>query len=206
MPSTSETITRRMNNPPVFSKLDADRILRRAAEIEGSEDSRRFTADDLRSIAGEAGFGIQAVERAIAEAQQAAASDVRRRAVHRSGIVKSYISTSRTIPIEITSDELMNVVRLCQPYREGPAQLKLERDRITWRDRKGLSFTVTSAGGETEIQVVVSKFAVRRGRWMTWVRAAADRLESLVLLVAAQGQHTIVPPPEPMPSLAPGQH
>jgi len=56
----------------MFSKIDADRILMRAAEIEGSEGSRALTVDELRSISGEAGFGSQAVERAIAEAQQAA--------------------------------------------------------------------------------------------------------------------------------------
>jgi hypothetical protein len=36
----------------------------------------------------------------------------------------------------------------------------------------------------TQIRVFVSKILVRRGRWMGWVNAAADTLESLVSLVA----------------------
>ena len=41
-----------MTNSPMFSKMAADRILRRAAEIEGSEESGPVTVDELRSIAG----------------------------------------------------------------------------------------------------------------------------------------------------------
>ena len=52
---------RHMTNSPMFSKIDADRILKRAVEIEGSEDAGPLTIDELRSIAGEAGFGSQAV-------------------------------------------------------------------------------------------------------------------------------------------------
>jgi hypothetical protein len=43
---------------------------------------------------------------------------------------------------------------------------------------------MTSAGGTTEIRVFVSKVLLRRGRWMGWVKSAADRLETLTLLVA----------------------
>ncbi len=46
------------NDSLMFSKLDADQILRRAAEIEGSEDTGPITIAELRSIAGEAGFGL----------------------------------------------------------------------------------------------------------------------------------------------------
>ena len=53
-------------------------------------------------------------------------------------------------------------------------------------DRKGIRFAVSSAGGVTEIRVYVSKVLLRRGRWMGWVKAAADRLEMLALLVARQ--------------------
>jgi hypothetical protein len=80
----------------------------------------------------------------------------------------------------------MRTVHLFQPYREGPPQVKLEEHQITWRDRKGVSFSVTSVAGTTEIRVFVSKLLVRRGRWIGWVKAAADRLESLVLLLATQ--------------------
>ena len=146
-----------------------------------------MTADELRSIAGEAGFGAQAVERAIAEAHQAAAqTEVRRWQVEKSGIVITRLSTTRAIPIQISSEQLATTVRLFQPYREGPAQVNLEEHQITWRDLKGLGFSVTSAGGVTEVGVFVSKPLLRRGRWMGWVRSAADRLEALVLLVAAR--------------------
>ena len=76
-----------MNNPRLFSKIDADRILKRASEIEGSEDVGPLTAEEIRSIAGEAGFGHQAVELALAEAQQAAYRDAHRPPVQRSGAV-----------------------------------------------------------------------------------------------------------------------
>ena len=175
-----------MTNSIMFSKLDADQILRRAAEIEGSEDTGPITIAELRSIAGEAGFGRQAVERAIVEAQQSGSAVVRRNPVQKSGLVITYLSTIRVIPLDISSEQLMRAVRLFQPYREGPAQVKLEEDQVTWRDRKGVSFTVTSTGGATEIRVFVSKVLVRRGRWISWVQSAADRLEALVLLVATQ--------------------
>lgn len=179
-----------MTDPPIFSKVDADRVLRRAAEIEGAEDSGPISARELRSIAGEAGFGSRAVERAIAEVQQAGLAEVRRYPVQKSGLIVVSISTVRVVPIQITSEQLTRTVRLFQPYREGPAQVELETYQVTWRDRKGLRFAVTSSGGETEVRVFVSRPLLRRGRWMGWVNAAADRLESLVLLVAAQEQNS----------------
>ena len=175
-----------MNHPHLFSKIDADRILKRAAEIEGSEDAGPLTVEEIRSIAGEAGFGSQAVERAIAEAQQAASKAVHRPPVERSGLVITQLSTTRSVPVEVSSEELMKAVRLFQPYREGPAHVKLEEHEITWRDRKGIRFAVISTGGVTRIRVFVSKMIFRRGRWMGWLKYAADRLEMLVFLVSTQ--------------------
>jgi hypothetical protein len=175
-----------MTDPHVFSKADADRILRRAGEIEGSEDAKPLSTAELRSIAAEAGFGAQAVERAIAEAKRAASEGARRPPVQRSGWIVTHLSTGRSVPIEVGSDELMRAVRLFQPYREGPAQVKLEESQITWKDRKGIRFTLSSSGGATEIRVFVSKFLLRRGRWMGWVKSAAERLETMVFLVATQ--------------------
>ena len=175
-----------MNFPRLFSKIDADRILKRAAEIEGSEDAGPLTVEEIRSIAGEAGFGSQAVDLAIAEAQQATSREAHRPSVQRTGMVVTHLSTIRSVPVEVSSEELMRAVRLFQPYREGPAQVKLEEHQITWRDRKGVRFAVTSAGGLTEIRLFVSKILFRRGRWMGWLKYAADRLEALVLLVATQ--------------------
>jgi hypothetical protein len=176
----------RMADWPMFSRMDADRILRRAAEIEGTEDAGPLTVAELRSIAGEAGFGSRAVERAIVEAQQADAAEVSRHPVQKSGLVITHLSTMRAVPIEISSDQLMSAVRLFQPYREGPAHIDLGEHQIMWRDLKGLRFAVTSAGGVTEIRVLVSKFLVRKGKWMGWVKSAADRLEALVYLVATR--------------------
>lgn len=179
-----------MTDPLVFSKLDADRILKRAAEIEGSEDTKPLTVNELRSIAEEAGFGTQAVERAIAEARKTTSAGFRRPPVEKSGAVVTNLSTHRSIPLEVTSEQLMRAVRLFQPYREGPAHIKLEEHQITWRDRKGMRFTVSSSGGITEITVFVSKIILRRGRWIGWVKTAADRIESLVFLVTAQDSRT----------------
>ena len=175
-----------MNNSPVFSKTDADRILKRAAEIEGSEDTGPLSIDELRSIAGEAGFGSAAVERAIVEAQRARPAEIRHQPVQKPGWVIVQLSTVRSIPIEITSGQLMQAVRLFPPYREGPAHVNLGDHQIMWRDRKGLRFAVTSAGGVTEVRVYVSRLFVRKGAWMGWVKSAADRLEELVFLVAAR--------------------
>jgi hypothetical protein len=175
-----------MTETPIFSKIDADWVLKRASEIEGSEDSKPVTVDELRSIAGEAGFGAQAVEKAIAEAQRAAATGAHRPPVQKWGLVLTRLSTIRSIPVAISSEDLMRAVRLFQPYREGPAHVKLEESQITWRDRKGIRFTVSSGGGVTEIRVFVSKFLLRKGKWMGWVKAAADRLETLVFVVATQ--------------------
>ena len=183
---TSAPTQTRMPDSFMFSKMDADRILKRAGEIEGSEDARPLTVDELRSIAREAGFGSKAVERAIAEARQAASTEEPYHPVQKSGLVITDLSTTRAISIEVSSEQLMRAVRLFQPYREGPAQIKLEEHQITWRDRKGLRFTVTSGGGVTEIRVFVSRLLIRRGRWMGWVRNAADRLETLVFLVATR--------------------
>ena len=106
--------------------------------------------------------------------------------VHKSGVVIRHLSTVRTIPIDINSEQLMRAVRLFQPYRDGPAHINLEQHQVTWRDRKGIRFTVTSAAGVTEIRVMVSRPIARVGSWMRWVKAAADKLESLVYLVAAR--------------------
>ena len=173
-----------MTNLTMFSKVDADRILKRAAELEGSEDSGPLSVDELRSIAGEAGFGAHAVERAIAEAQQAESGEVQREPVRRSGLVITHISVQRFIPVEISSEQLMRAVRLFHPYREGPAQVNLGANEITWRDRKGIRFTVISSSGVTEIRVLVSKILLRRGRWVRWVESAIDQLETLMRLVA----------------------
>ena len=175
-----------MTDSRLFSQPDADRILRRAAEIEGSEEARHLSVEELRIIAEEAGFGVRAVERAIAEAQEASVTGAHRPPVQRWGLVVTHLSAIREIPVQITSDQLMRVVRMFQPYREGPAQVKLEDQEITWRDRKGIRFAVSSSGGGTEIRVYLSKVLLRRGRWMGWVKAAADRLEMLALLVARQ--------------------
>jgi hypothetical protein len=176
-----------MNDLPMFSKADADRILRRASEIEGSSDPRNLTVDELRSIAGEAGFGPEALERAIAEAREATVAVVSQAPVQRWGLIVTHLSAVRQIPVRLSSDQLMRTVRLFHPYREGPAHVKLEEHELTWRDGKGLRFAVTSAGGVTEVRVYVSKVLLRRGRWMGWVKAAADRLEMLVSLVARGG-------------------
>jgi hypothetical protein len=175
-----------MTDQPMFSKIDADRILKRAAEIEGSEDAKPLTAAELRSIAEEAGFGSQAVECAIAEAKRAVSTEGRSPPVLRSGAVISRLSTIRSVPVGVSSEQLTRAVRLFQPYRDGAAQVELEEHQITWRDRKGIRFTVTSSGGLTEIRVFVSKVLFRRGRWMGWVMSAADRLEALVFMVATQ--------------------
>lgn len=183
-----------MSDLPLFTKIEADRILKRAAEIEGADDPGPLTADDLRSIADEAGFGTRAVERAIAEAQQAGPTEIRRPPVHKSGLIVIHLSTIRAIPLEISSEQLMRAVRLFQPYRDGPAQIRLEENQITWRDQEGLQFTVGTAPGVTEVRVLVSKILLRRGRWIDWVKAAADRLERLVYLIAAQdlpGNHAM---------------
>jgi hypothetical protein len=175
-----------MTDPIIFSKIDADRILKRAAEIEGSEEAKPLTDTEIRSIAAEAGFGSRAVERAIAEAKRAATAEVLSPPVQRSGFLITHLSTHRAIPVGVSSEQLTRAVRLFQPYREGPAQVKLEENQITWRDKKGLRFTVTSSAGVTEIMVYVAKPLLRRGRWIGWVKAAADRLEMLVLMVATQ--------------------
>ncbi len=176
-----------MDDSPIFSKVEADSILKRAAEIEGSEDTRPLTIAELRSIAGEAGFGSEAVERAIVEAQRAA-PEVRHHPVHRAGWIFAQLSTVRTLRIETSSDHLMEAVRLFQPYREGPARVDLGQRQITWRDRKGLRFTLTSAGGATEIRVYVPRVILRKGMRMGWVKSAADQLEALVFLVATRGR------------------
>jgi hypothetical protein len=174
-----------MPAPHQFSRVEADRILRRAAELEGTGNERALTLAELRTVASEAGFAAQTLERAIAEAQDASLA-AGRGPVRRSGLVIAHLSTVREIPVGIDADQLMRVVRLCQPYREGPAQVKLDESEISWRDRKGLRLAVTSSGGITEVRVYVSGLLLRRGRWTGWVQAAADRIETLVSLVAAQ--------------------
>lgn len=172
-----------MTDPSHVSRLDADRILRRAAEIEGSSDAATLSLDELRAIASEAGFARGTIDRALAEVREAdRAATVA--PVQKWGIIFTHLSTIREVPVGMTADQLNRLVRLFHPYREGAAQVKLEEHEITWRDRKGLRFAITSAHGVTEIRIYVSKLLIRKGRWMGWVKAAADRLEMLALLVA----------------------
>ncbi|MCA9736539.1 MAG: hypothetical protein R3E98_08550 [Gemmatimonadota bacterium] len=176
-----------MTDTTVFSRTVADRVLRRAAEIEGSDDTR-ISIEELRSLAREAGFGSRAIERALGEARGESlgqdGATAQRPPVQRWGLLFTRMATIREVPVEISSEQLMRVVRLFQPYREGPAQVRLEEHEITWRDERGLHFAVTSVGGSTVIRVHLGRLLLRRGRWMGWVKAAADRLELLTLLVA----------------------
>lgn len=175
-----------MATPHRFSRADADRILRRAAEIEGADDDRDLSLAEIRTIAGEAGFAPQTLERAIADVRTASLAASRQTPVKKSGLIVVHLSTEREIPVGLNGDQLMRVVQLFPSYREDPALVKLDEHEITWRDRRGIRFGITSLGGLTEVHVYVSGFIVRRGRWIRWVKAAADRLEMLALLVAGQ--------------------
>lgn len=192
-----------MNDPSVFSRYDADRILRRAAEIEGSEDAKALSLDELRSIAGEAGFAPGTVERAIAEVRDADMAAVKRPPVQTSGLIFLHLSAVREIPVGLSGEQLMRVVRLFHPYREGSVKVEFEDQEMVWRDRKGLKFAIGSAGGVTALRVYVARPILRRGRWRGWVKAAADRLEMLTLMVArqdgARGSKALPPPPESSP-------
>lgn len=175
-----------MSESPVFSRRDADRILARASELDGAEDGRQLSVTDVRGIAGEAGFGRTAIERAIAEALESGPTGVKRTPVEKEGLVLVKMWTIRTIPVELTSDQLLRVVRIAHHYREGVPRVSLEDRQLTWKDRKGIIFHLSSTGGETEVRVRVSRFLLRRSRMMRWIRLAADRLESLIYLVAAR--------------------
>jgi len=183
-----------------FTKVDADRILRRAAEIEGADDDTRLSLTELRKIAEEAGFSPHTVERAIADVQSAGLAAAKGPPVKKSGLVVAHVSASREIPVGLDADQLMRVVRLFQPYREGPAQVRLDDHEISWRDRKGIRFSIASMAGITVVRVYVSGLLPRRRRWSSWVQAAADRLGMLVLLVAGQSSvgggevHAQLPP------------
>lgn len=59
-------MTREQKLPAVFSETEAQRILARAAELEGTIGTR-FTVEDLRSIAARAGIEAHALEQAISE-------------------------------------------------------------------------------------------------------------------------------------------
>ena len=174
-----------MSAPHLFSRAEADRVLRRAAEIEGTGEERPISLAELRSIGTEAGFAPQTLERAVADVQNASRV-VSRSPVRRSGVIIAHLSAVRELPVGIDAEQLIRVVRLCQPYRDGPADVRLEDSEITWVDRKGLRMAVTSVGGITEVRVYVSGFLLRRGRWRSWVQAAVDHLEALVSLVATQ--------------------
>lgn len=180
-----------MAETPLFTRLDADRILQRAAEIEGSQEAGPITAAELRVIAGEAGFGSPAVERAIAEALQDSPTGVQRGPVERAGFIVNRMSTVRTLPFELGSEALLRAVRLFHPYSDGPAQVSLEQRTLTWRDSKGLRFRVLSQAGETEVRVGAGRVLLRKGRWMGRVNSAADRLEALILLVAARDSSSV---------------
>jgi hypothetical protein len=185
-----------MSDQPLFSKIDADRILKRAAEIEGSEETTSYSLSELRSVAVEAGLDPKAVDRAIGEARRAASRAMDPPPVRRAGFIVAHLSTVRTVPVDASAEQLVRAVRLFHPYREGPAQVRLEEEQITWRDRKGIGFTVRFGEGTTEIRVYVSKFLLRRGTWTGWVKAAADRLEALVFLAATENPLVGQPVPQ----------
>lgn len=65
------------NLPTTFSEPEAQRILARAAELEGSIGSR-FTTEDLRQIAAKAGIDAHALERAIIETNTAMGQPLRK--------------------------------------------------------------------------------------------------------------------------------
>lgn len=174
-----------MSTPPLFTRAEADRILRRASEIEGAGEEKLLSVAEVRSIGVEVGFSSQTLERAIADVQAASLSP-RRGPLQKSGLFIVHLSTVREIPVQMDADQLMRVVRLFHPYRVGAPQVKLDDVEISWRERRGLRFAISSADGCTEIRVYVAGILLRRGRWREWVRTAADRLEALATLVATQ--------------------
>jgi len=188
-----------MSAPQLFSRAEADRILRRAGELEGTGTERSLSAEELRAMAAQAGFAPQTLERAIADVQSARRV-LNRSPVRSSGLVIAHLSAVRELAVGIDADQLIQVVRLCQPYRDSPADVRLDESEISWMDKKGLRLAVTSVGGVTEVRVYVSGFLCRRGRWKRWVQAAADHLEALVSLVAAQRSFT----PAQLPAARPG--
>lgn len=102
------------------------------------------------------------------------------------GLLVAHRSTLRQIPGETDTRTLMRAIRLLQPYREEPARIELDEDGLTWTDRRGLRFEVTSGRGVTEIRIHVAKLTLRRGRLERWVGAAADQLEDLIRLVSSR--------------------
>ncbi len=183
-----------MAESSVFSKMDADRILQRAAEIDSADEGRPLSAPELRGIAAEAGFNPRAVERAIAEALQRGPVGTERTPVEKRGLIRPTFSTRRTVPIQLTSEQLWEAIRLFTPYREGPAQIELGEGGMVWRDRKGLRFEIITHPAKTELRVRLRKFALlRSGRLFDWVNASADRLESLLILVASRNMAAIAP-------------
>lgn len=174
-----------MHDTPTFSKTHADRILKRAAEIEGSEDHNPVSVEELRSIAGAAGFGPKAIDRAITEALRDGVVQEQKPEVKASGVIVTNLSTYRVIPIPLDSQLLIRAVRLFQPYRDGVTPVTIEEHRITWKDRAGIRFSVLSTGGTTEVRVFVSKHIRRKRKWIEWVNTAADKLEETIVLVGS---------------------
>ena len=164
-----------------------------ARVVRPSRDGRALTVTELRGIAGEAGFGTPAVERAIAEALEQSRAEPRRSPIEKRGFIRLQVWTLRTIPIELTSDQLLYTLRLLQPYHHGPPRVAVEEGQLTWRDGKGLIFHLQSGPGVTELRVRISKITLfRRRRLLRWIGSAADRLETLLTLVAAR-DHTTTP-------------
>lgn len=191
-----------MATPSRLSRSDVDEVLRRAAEIEGAREDAGVSMAQLRSIGVEAGFSPETLERAIAEVQAHRGGVRRPDPVRRSGLVWVHVSAAREVPRALDMDQLVRVMRLFQPYRETPRQVELEPREVSWRDGKGIRFTVASAGGISEVRVYVSGLLLRRRRWMRWVEEAVERLASLAALVGGDPHPT---GPVRLPPAPPGE-
>ncbi len=167
-----------------LSGSDADRILKRAAELESAETSDPLSVDEIRAVAEEAGYDPSTVERAISETLDPAPQPLDN--VQTSGFLATRFHTTRSIPVQLTAKELMKAVELLMPYFEAPPEVKFRKGSLVWRDRRKLRFELDPGLDAVGLQVSSPRLMGQKARWKDWVGKAADQLEAMIRYAASE--------------------
>ena len=171
-----------------IDESDADRILARAAEIESSKGRGVLSVDELRSIAAEAGFSTEALERAISETLRAPAPAPESDISVTSGLMVTRISATRTLNEALTPDEMIETAHLFTPYFEPTTAPRYSDGSVSWRDSRRIDLEISRVEGGTTIRVEFAALVVWTAPWKKKVVRAAEKLERLARYVRAAGR------------------
>lgn len=115
-----------------FSEKEVSVVLRRAAEIDaaGSVGPSGMSRADIEAVAREAGIGVEAVNRALAELSADAEAEPKRLLAPTSHRI------SHQLPLELDRDQLNHMIRVVEDSARRPGQVTEALGTIRWTSQE----------------------------------------------------------------------